>query len=96
MVKPSPAPLTASELSQLEQLLATSDGGPLLTQEFRNRFPGRSLTRCDASDMGSEEPFRRFAAVDLYLVDGRDHCWQITADPSAATGVVLASPRRRT
>ncbi len=87
--------LTAAELSQLESLLATSEGGPQLVREFRERFPGRSLTRCDESDMGAEEPFRRFDAVDLYLVDGRDHCWHITADPELATGVVLATRRRR-
>lgn len=83
-------PFTDRELSQLETLLAPSDGGGALAGEFRVRFPGRTLTRCDASDMTAEEPFRRFAAFDLYLVDGRDHCWRITGDPAAATGVLLA------
>ena len=87
-------PLSAEELSKLESLLATSNGGSQLAQEFRERFPGRSLTRCDASDMGAEEPFRCFDAVELYLVDGRDHCWHITGDPALATGVVLATRRR--
>lgn len=86
---------TATELSQLETLLAASDGGPHVVSEFRSRFPGRSLTRCEAGDMGAEEPFRRFAAMDLYLVDGRDHCWHLTGDPALATGVVLAQHRRR-
>jgi hypothetical protein len=40
--------------------------------------------------MGAEEPYRCFEALDLYLVDGRDHCWQFTSDPARATGVVLA------
>jgi len=87
-------PFTATELSQLESLLAASDGGPQVVAEFRSRFPGRSLTRCEVSDMGTEEPFRRFAAVDLHLVDGRDHCWHLTGDPELATGVVLAQRRR--
>lgn len=87
--------LTATEVSQLESLLAASDGGAQLVQQFRERFPGRSLTRCDESDMGAEEPFRRFDALDLYLVDGRDHCWHITGDPQTATGVVVARRRRR-
>lgn len=88
-------PLTAAEVSELEALLAVSDGGAQLIQQFRERFPGRSLTRCDESDMGGDEPFRRFEAVDLYLVDGRDHCWHITADPQVATGVVVARRKRR-
>lgn len=87
--------LSAAEISELEALLAVSDGDAQLAQEFRARFPGRSLTRCDESDMGGDEPFRRFAAVDLYLVDGRDHCWHITGDPGLATGVVVARRRRR-
>lgn len=85
--------LSVAEVSQLESLLATSEGASQLAREFRERFPGRSLTRCDASDMGAEEPFRRFDTVELYLVDGRDHCWHITSDPARATGVVLAARR---
>lgn len=81
---------TSSEMAQLTTLLETGDGGLSTAVEFRSRFPGRSLTRCDASDMGSEVPFKQFAAVDLYLVDGRDHCWRITAAPEEATGIVLA------
>ncbi|MGO9514125.1 MAG: hypothetical protein ACLP2F_10845 [Steroidobacteraceae bacterium] len=81
---------TAAEVSQLESLLALSDGGAQAALDFRSRFPGRSLTRCDALDMGTDEPFLRFAALDVYLVDGRDHCWRLTDDPAAATGVVLA------
>jgi hypothetical protein len=88
-------PLTDAEVSQLEAMLAVSDGGAQVAQEFRARFPGRSLTRCDESDMGGDEPFRRFEAVDLYLVDGRDHCWHLTGDPQLATGVVIARRRRR-
>ena len=83
-------PFTTAEIVQLEALIAASDGGPQVITEFRNRFPGRSLTRCEAVDMGAEEPFRCFDAIDLYLVDGRDHCWQLTTNPALATGVVLA------
>jgi hypothetical protein len=83
-------PFTGAEVSQLESMLALSEGGPQTALDFRSRFPGRSLTRCDASDMGADEPFRRYAAVDVYLVDGRDHCWRLTDDPATATGIVLA------
>jgi hypothetical protein len=86
---------TATELAQLEALISASDGGSRVVGEFRSRFPGRSLTRCDVSDMGAEEPFKQFSQVDLYLVDGRNHCWHITGDPALATGVVLAKHMRR-
>jgi hypothetical protein len=87
---------STTELAELVTLLAASDGGSALAQQYRERFPSRSLTRCDSSDMGAEEPYRTFPAVDLYLVDGRDHCWHITSDPLTATGVVLARRRRPT
>jgi hypothetical protein len=83
-------PFTSPEIDQLGALLAESDGGSQLAGEFRRRFPGRSLTQCDRSDMGVEAPYAQYPKVDLYFADGRDHCWQITGDPTLATGVVLA------
>jgi hypothetical protein len=85
---------TASELTQLESMLAASDGGLQFSTEYRTQFPGRSLTRCDASDMGAEEPYKKLVSIDLYLVERNGHCWHITHDPAAATGVVLAMHRR--
>lgn len=86
--------LSTTQLAQLETLCATSDGGPQVAAAFRSQFPGLSLTRCDVSDMGAEEPYRQFAKVDMYLVNGGGHCWQLTRDPEVATGIVLATHRR--
>jgi len=81
---------SAAELSDLESMLALSDGAAQMAADFRRRFPGRTLTRCDVLDMGTEAPYRQFAACNLYLVDGREHCWHITDDPATATGIVVA------
>lgn len=86
---------TAAEIQQLETWLSNGDGGPALVAEFRALFPGKSLTRCDAGDMGAEQPFRAFEKWELYLVDGRGHCWRCTDDPTVATGVVLARQEKR-
>jgi hypothetical protein len=88
-------PFTASEVEQIEALLSGDHAAPEVLAAFRSRFPGRSLTRCDASDMSAELPFRRLPNADLYLVDGRNHCWRITTDPALATGVVLAARAER-
>jgi hypothetical protein len=85
---------TDLEIQELESLFAAADAESEVTAGYRRRFPGRTLTRCDASDMGPEVPFRQLTAADLYLVDGRDHCWRLTTDPGFATGVVLARHRR--
>ena len=82
--------ITSAEIKQIESLLSESDGVAQVIKRFRRTLPGKSCTRCDASDMEGETPFRQFAALDLYLVDGHDHCWRITDDPTHASGVVLA------
>lgn len=89
-------PFTASEIEQIEVLLTGGHAAPEALVAFRSRFPGRSLTRCDASDINGELPYRRLENADLYLVDGRESCWRFTNDPSIATGVVLAARAGRT
>ncbi|SFQ09409.1 hypothetical protein SAMN05216330_11567 [Bradyrhizobium sp. Ghvi] len=81
--------LTTEELIEIERLLAADGGetGPFV--ELRRRFPQLAWVRCDASDV-ADPPFRQFPRFDLHLVDGSDHCVQITADPTRATGIVLA------
>ncbi|MCP3413481.1 hypothetical protein NLM16_05125 [Bradyrhizobium brasilense] len=81
--------LTAEELIEVERLLAADapDTGPFV--ELRRRFPRLACVRCDASDV-TDRPFRQFPRFDLHLLDGSDHCVQITTDPARATGIVLA------
>ena len=82
--------ISQDDLARIDGLLAAPpEGNPLA--DFRKRFPGLSLTRCDAQDMSGEAAYREYAKFNLYLVDGRDHCWRITDDPAAATGIVVAT-----
>lgn len=78
--------------AQLERIGAflLADAMPANLPAFRAEFPGVTLTRCDARDMGGETPFRSSPRFDLYLLDAREHCVHITSDPACATGVVLA------
>lgn len=85
--------ISPDDLACIGNLLAEPPTGGNPLADFRSRFPGLSLTRCDASDMGGEAPYREYPSFNLYLVDGRDHCWQLTGDPAAATGVVVAARR---
>ena len=83
--------ITPDDLVRIDDLLATPTTGSNPLTDFRGSFPGLSLTRCDASDMSDEQAFREYPAFNLYLVDGRDHCWHITDDMNIATGVVVAA-----
>lgn len=83
--------ISEDDLVRIDDLLATPATGSNPLTDFRGAFPGLSLTRCDASDMSDEQAFREYPAFNLYLVDGRDHCWHITDDMNIATGVVVAA-----
>jgi hypothetical protein len=83
--------ISADDLVRIDGLLATPAAGGNPLTDFRGTFPGLSLTRCDAFDMRDEQAFREYPAFNLYLVDGRDHCWHITQDMNAATGIVVAA-----
>ncbi len=83
--------ISQDDLVRIEGLLAEPPVGTNPLADFRRSFPGLSLTRCDAADMSGEEAFREYPKFNLYLVDGRDHCWRLTDDPNAATGVVVAA-----
>ena len=57
---------------------------------LRETFGDMHLTYCMQEDVGAAEPVRRESGFNLYLVDGRGHCMQLTTDLECATGVVLA------
>ncbi len=83
--------ITDRDFAEIETLLAGGGAGAAFSAAFRQRFPGLTLTRCAASDVDQEAPYRRYPGFDLHLVDRSDHCWRMTADPARATGVVLAA-----
>ncbi|MEK6750179.1 MAG: hypothetical protein AABY83_13425 [Pseudomonadota bacterium] len=81
--------ISDGQLERIEKLLL-ADTSCSNVAALRLAFPGLVVTRCDAGDMQDETPFRRFSQFDVYLLDTRDHCVRLTADPAHATGVVLA------
>ena len=81
--------MSADELVRIDAMLANPQAELPATADFRRAFPGLSLTHCDDSDLGGEPAFREYPKFKLYLVDGTNHCWQITHDLSRATGLVV-------
>jgi hypothetical protein len=81
--------LSTDELTEIENVISVLGADSQVFAELRRRFPHLSWTWCDASDV-SEEPFRTYARFDVHLLDSADHCCHITADPTRATGIVLA------
>ena len=81
--------LSAEDLAGIDAIFAAPDIGAQAAAIIRQRFPRLSVTRCDPSDLGGEMPFREYERFDLYLVNGSSHCWQLTAKPEEATGLVI-------
>jgi hypothetical protein len=82
--------LRAEDIAEIDTLLAAPGGAAQAFAMLRERFPGLSVTRVDASDLSLETPFRCYEGFDLYLVDGSNHCWTLTDSPGDATGVAIA------
>ena len=77
-------------MARIEAAIGAPDADFGALAGFRRDFPALSVTRCDLSDLGVEEPFREYPRFNLYLLDASDHCYRLTADPARATGLVIA------
>lgn len=87
--------LTADKLGEIETMLADPHADASVLADFRQRFPGVSLTRCDASDVEVEKPYKEFPRFTLYLVSAINHCVSITSDPAFATGIIVVQNKAR-
>jgi hypothetical protein len=58
--------------------------------KLRAEFKGVHLTYCMDDDVAGVEPIQRHPGLNVYLVDGRNHCLKLTETLEAATGLVLA------
>jgi hypothetical protein len=83
--------LSAEDIAEIGALLAAPGPAAQALAMLRERFPGLSVTRVDASDISLETPFRRYERFDLHLVDGSNHCWSLTDSPEHATGIAIAA-----
>jgi hypothetical protein len=81
--------LSTADLTEIDKVISVLQADAQVFAELRRRFPHLSWTWCDASDV-AEEPFRSYPRFDVHLLDSADHCSHITADPTRATGIVLA------
>jgi hypothetical protein len=59
-------------------------------QALRAAWPALHFSYCMDGDVSGVAPVRELDGINLYLVDGRNHCLNLTESPEAATGVVLA------
>jgi hypothetical protein len=77
------------ELQEIGAVLSAAGAEASAYGQLRARFPHLAWTRCDASDV-AETPLQTNGLFDVHLIDGSDHCVQVTSDLARATGVILA------
>jgi len=63
-------------------------------QALRAAWPGMHFSYCMDDDICGVKPIRELQGVNLYLVDGREHCMNLTVNPETATGLLLAEVSR--
>jgi hypothetical protein len=81
--------LTAEKLNEIEGMLGAPNADASCLQDFRQKFPGVSLTRADPSDVEGEHPYKEFSRFTLYLISAINHCVSMTRDPAIATGIIV-------
>jgi len=81
--------LAPADIGDIEALLGTPGSVARPVAVLRQRFPGLTITQCDPSDIDLAVPFRHWTNVSLHLIDGSNHCWQLTDDAERATGLVV-------
>jgi hypothetical protein len=85
--------VSTEDLMDIAQTLDAADADSKAFATLRQRFPHLFFTQCDASDM-AEEPYRTCDSFEMHLLDGSNHCVEITSDPTRATGIILAKRTR--
>ncbi len=82
--------ITPRQINDIAHLAETLGVDYAALAHLRQVYPGLYFTHCLDDDINDVEPVLRGAGINLYLVDGRQHCLRLTEDFQAATGVVLA------
>lgn len=77
-------------LARIDDALFVAEDERVALTLLRQTASGVSAIRCDAEDMRDERPFRTYPGCNLFLLDGRDHCFRITQELTEATGFVVA------
>ncbi|HEY0885533.1 MAG TPA: hypothetical protein VGE20_09650 [Ramlibacter sp.] len=78
-----------SILAFANQRFAAGDTLKTVVHAVKDANPGLTVTGTFASVM-AEDPYREEGRFSLFLVNGSNHCWEITANPAGATGIVIA------
>ena len=86
--------LEAVTLERISALVTAQGLDETTLQILRADWPELRFTYCSDADICGPAPYLQAETFNLYLLDAREHCPALTADPSVASGVVLADVER--
>ncbi len=79
--------------TQIDEVVAFVEANGLsdeTVQSLRQQFSGCHFTYCMDDDVHFAKAYAERAGFNLYLVDSRQHCSELTSDSDCASGIVLA------
>lgn len=82
--------IEASTLDSISDMAVAQGLDEGTVQALRAAWPGMHFSYCMDDEISGVEPVRELPGINLYLVDGREHCLCLTSNQEAATGLVLA------
>lgn len=82
--------IEAIRIQQVAEVVRRAGLSEQTLSALREGFSDIHFTYCMDDDLGVAEPFRQGEGLNIYLIDGREHCLKLTSDLDLATGLVLA------
>ncbi|NJD06910.1 MAG: hypothetical protein FIA97_10490 [Methylococcaceae bacterium] len=82
--------LTAERIEAIAEEVAGLGLSEQSLAQLRSRYGDVHFTYCMDDDVGHHQPYLSRPGLNVYLVDGRDHCLKFTGQLEHATGLVLA------
>lgn len=82
--------IDAAMLDRIAEAALAQGVDEATVQGLRAAWPGVHFSYCMDDEICDVEPVRELQGLNLYLVDGREHCMRLTGNPEIATGLVLA------
>jgi hypothetical protein len=83
--------ISQQQLDQISELVthkSVIESGSV--EPLRGQFPDIHFTYCMDDDVYAVQPVVKRERFNLYLVDSREHCLNLTQDREIATGIVVA------
>lgn len=82
--------MIAEQVAEVARLAQAAGLNETTMSVLRARFRGMHLSYCNDDDVYASKPFVQSPGLNVYLVDGRQHCLKLTEDLESATGLLLA------